>query len=226
MDESTSLDQDTGRVEVKINIEEGDLAFINRVIIQGNMRTRDIVIRRELRLNPGDRFDGGKLRRSRERLNNLGYFENVDFDIEDTDIHDEKDLVVQVKETKTGSFSFGGGFSTVDKVVGFVEVEQRNFDFANWPTFTGGGQRLRLRAETGSTRNNLLLNFTEPWIFDHPVSVGVDAFRTVRVKERDIGYSYDEEKVGGAIRFGKQFSEYVSGGVSYSFNTVRIENLE
>ena len=226
VDEATSLDQVTGEVEVKINIQEGGLAFINRVQIQGNTRTRDIVIRRELRLSPGDRFDGGKLRRSRERLNNLGYFEDVGFDIEDTDVSDKKDLVVQVKETKTGSFSFGGGFSTVDKVVGFVEVEQRNFDFTNWPTFTGGGQRLKLRAETGSTRNNLLLSFLEPWIFDHPVSGGFDAFRTQRDKESDVGYAYDEEKIGGDIHFGKQFSEYLSGSVMYKFEEVTIENLD
>jgi len=226
LDESTSLDQLTGQVEVKINIREGGLAYINRVDIQGNTRTRDIVIRRELRLEPGDRFDGGKLRRSRERLNNLGYFEDVGFDIKDTDSFDKKDLVIQVKETKTGSFSFGGGFSTVDQVVGFIEIEQRNFDFTSWPTFTGGGQRLRLRAETGSTRNNLLLSFTEPWIFDHPVSGGFDISRTERSKERDVGYAYDEEKVGGNVRLGKQFSEYLSGGVSYKFEEVTIENLD
>ncbi len=226
VDEATSLDQSTGKVEVKINIQEGGLAFINRVNIQGNTRTRDIVIRRELRLSPGDRFDGGKLRRSRERLNNLGYFEDVGFDIKDTDVSDKKDLVVQVKETKTGSFSFGGGFSTVDKVVGFIEVEQRNFDFTNWPTFTGGGQRLKVRAETGSTRNNLLFSFVEPWIFDHPVSGGFDIFRMQRDKESDVGYAYDEEKLGGDIHFGKQFTEYVSGKVMYKFEEVTIENLD
>ncbi len=226
VEEATSLDQNTGKVEVKINIEEGGLAFINRINIEGNTRTRDIVIRRELRLSPGDRFDGGKLRRSRERLNNLGYFEDVGFDIEDTDVHDKKDLAVQVKETKTGSFSFGGGFSTVDKIVGFIEVEQRNFDFTNWPTFTGGGQRLKLRAETGSTRNNLLLSFVEPWIFDHPVSGGFDIFRSIRDKESDVGYAYDEERVGGDIHFGKQFSEYLSGSVMYKFEEVTIENLD
>lgn len=226
VDESTSLDQRTGEVGVKINVLEGGLAFINRINIQGNTRTRDIVIRRELRLNPGERFDGGKLRRSRERLSNLGYFEDVGFDIKDTDVYDKKDLVVQVKETKTGSFSFGGGFSTVDQVVGFIEVEQRNFDFTNWPTFTGGGQQLKMRAETGSTRSNLLLSFTEPWIFDHPVSGGFDVFRTERDKERDVGYAYDEEKVGGGVRFGRQFSEYISGGISYKFETVTIENLD
>ena len=226
VDESTSLDQSSGEVEVKIKIREGGLAYIKRINIQGNTRTRDIVIRRELRLNPGDRFDGGKLRRSRERLNNLGYFEDVGFDIQDTDIHDEKNLVVQVKEAKTGSFSFGGGFSTVDQVVGFIEIEQRNFDFSNWPTFAGGGQQLRLRAETGSTRSNLLLSFTEPWIFDRPISGGFDVYRTERNKERDTGYAYDEEKVGGGLRFGKQFTEYVSGGVSYKIEEVTIENLD
>ncbi|MBN1870164.1 MAG: outer membrane protein assembly factor BamA [Candidatus Omnitrophica bacterium] len=226
VDETTSLDQTTGKVEVKVNIEEGGLAFINRINIEGNTRTRDIVIRRELRLNPGDRFDGGKLRRSRERLENLGYFEDIGFDIEDTDVSDKKDLVVQVKETKTGSFSFGGGFSTVDKIVGFIEVEQRNFDFTNWPTFTGGGQNLKLRAETGETRNNLLLSFVEPWIFDHPVSLGLDAFRTERDKESDVGYAYDEESVGGGISLGKQFSDYVSGKVAYKYRNVTIENLD
>jgi len=226
VDESTSLDQSSGEVEVKIKIKEGGLAYINRVNIQGNTRTRDIVIRRELRLNPGDRFDGGKLRRSRERLNNLGYFEDVGFDIQDTDIYDKKNLVVQVKEAKTGSFSFGGGFSTVDQVVGFVEIEQRNFDFSNWPTFTGGGQQLRLRAETGSTRSNLLLSFTEPWIFDRPISGGFDVYRTERNKERNIGYAYDEEKIGGGVRFGKQFTELVSAGVSYKMEEVTIENLD
>jgi outer membrane protein insertion porin family len=226
VDESTSLDQNTGKVGVKIKVQEGGLAYIKRINIEGNTRTRDIVIRRELRLSPGDRFDGGKLRRSRERLNNLGYFEDVGFDIEDTDEFDKKNLNVQVKEAKTGSFSFGGGFSTVDQVVGFIEVEQRNFDFSNWPTFTGAGQQLRLRAETGSTRSNLLLSFTEPWIFDRPISGGFDVYRTQRNKERDTGYAYDEEKVGGGVRFGKQFTELVSGGVSYKVEKVTIENLD
>lgn len=226
INESTSLDPDTGKVEIKLNVEEGSLAYVEQVKIQGNTRTRDIVIRRELRLNPGDRFDGGKLRRSKERLNNLGYFEDVSFDIEDTLRHDWKDLVVQIKEAKTGSFSFGGGFSTVDKVLGFIEIEQRNFDFANWPTFTGGGQNLRLRAETGSTRNDLLLSFTEPWLFDYPVSGGFDVFRTERNRARDVGFAYDETRVGGNIRLGKQFSEYTNGRVLYRNEKVTIGNLE
>ncbi|MCA9398868.1 MAG: outer membrane protein assembly factor BamA, partial [Candidatus Omnitrophica bacterium] len=211
VNESTSLDPETGKVAVRIDIDEGGLAYIEQIKIQGNTRTRDIVIRRELKMLPGDRFDGAKLRRSKDRLNNLGYFEEVGFDIEDTDTYDRKDLVVQVKEAKTGTFSFGGGFSTVDQVVGFIEIQQRNFDFTNWPTFTGGGQQLTLRAETGSNRNNYRLSFTEPWIFDHPVSGGFDIYKTERDRDDDTGYAYDEERTGGGIRFGKQFTEYVSG---------------
>jgi len=224
--EATSLDPQTGKVEVKIDIAEGDLAYIEQIKIQGNTRTRDIVIRRELKMYPGDRFDGAKLRRSKERLNDLGYFEDVNFDIEDTDVSDRKDLVVQVKEAKTGTFSFGGGFSTVDEIVGFVEVQQRNFDFTNWPTFTGGGQQLTLRAETGSTKNNYRLSFTEPWIFDHPVSGGFDIFRSERDREEDTGYAYDEQRTGGRIRFGKQFTEYVSGRTYYKREQVEIDNFE
>ncbi len=226
VNESTALNPSTGKVAIKIDITEGGLAFIDKVKIQGNTRTRDIVIRRELKMYPGDRFDGAKLRRSKEKLNNLGYFEDVSFDLEDASAFDRKDLVVQVKEAKTGSFSFGGGFSTVDRVVGFVEVEQRNFDITNWPTFTGGGQRLQLRAETGSTKNNLLLSFTEPWIMDYPISGGFDLYRSERDRERDVGFSYDEEKAGGDIRLGKRFTDYVSGTVSYKFEEVTIENFE
>lgn len=224
--DTTSLDPATGLVDVKIDIMEGSLAYVDKIKIQGNTRTRDIVIRRELRISPGERFDGEKLKRSKERLNNLGYFDDVGFDIEDTDQNDKKDLVVQVKEAKTGSFSFGGGFSTVDKVIGFIEIEQKNFDFANWPTFTGGGQNLKLRAETGSTRNNLLLSFTEPWLFDYPVSAGFDAFRTERDREQDIGYAYSEKRVGGNVRLGKEFSEYITGRVSFRREIVTIEDLE
>ena len=224
--EAAALNPSSGEVDVKIDVVEGGLAYIEMINIQGNMRTRDIVIRRELRMQPGDRFDGANLRRSKERLHNLGYFEDVSFDIEDTDVYDRKNLVVQVKEAKTGKFSFGGGFSTVDKIVGFIEIEQRNFDFTNWPSFTGGGQNLVLRAETGSTKNNLLLSFTEPWLFDYPISGGFDAFLTQRDKEKDIGYAYDEERVGGNIRFGKQFSEFNTGTVMYRREIIEIKNLD
>ncbi|MBP9855429.1 MAG: outer membrane protein assembly factor BamA, partial [Candidatus Omnitrophica bacterium] len=224
--ESTSLDPKSGTVGVKIDIEEGGLAYIEKVRIEGNTRTKDQVIRRELKMYPGDRFDGEQLRKSKERLNQLEYFEDVSFDIEDTETADRKDLVVQVKEAKTGTFSFGGGFSTVDKIVGFIDVEQRNFDAMNWPTFTGGGQHLELRAETGSSRSSYRLSFTEPWMFGYPVSGGFDLFRTERDREQDTGYAYDEKRTGGILRLGKRFSDIYSGNVSYKLEQVDIGNFE
>ena len=105
-------------------------------------------------------------------------------------------------------------------------MEQRNFDFANWPTFTGGGQDLELRFEGGSTRTNSRLSFTEPWLFDYPVSGGFDAFRTQRFKDNDIGYAYDEERLGGRIRFGKQLTEYISSTLDFESQQTTIENLD
>ncbi len=225
VDESASLGE-TGKVDLTFDIQEGGIAYINKIKIQGNSQTRDIVVRRELRMYPGDQFDGVKLRRSKERLNNLGYFEEVGFDIDDTAQEDQKDLIVDVKEAKTGSFSFGGGYSTVDQLMGFVEIEQRNFDFANWPTFTGGGQRLSARVEMGSSKNTQTLSFTEPWWFDYPVSAGFDLYRIAHERDDDTGYAYDQERVGLRLRAGKELSEYVYLSGYYRIENVDINNVD
>jgi len=226
IEESTSFNTTTAKVDVKISIKEGKLAYINKIKIQGNAHTRDIVIRRELRMYPGDQFDGTKLRTSKQRLKDLGYFEDVGYDIEDTGQEDLKDLVVQVKEAKTGSFSFGGGYSTVDKLVGFVEVEQKNFDISNWSSFSGGGQDLRLRAQIGSSQRNFLLSFTEPWLFDHPVSAGFDAYYTVNLKDGSTGFSYDQKTTGGDLRLGKSFNDHFSVGSVYRLEQIKISSLD
>lgn len=224
--EATSFNFESGRVDVKVAIIEGKLAYVDKIKIQGNTNTRDIVIRRELRMYPGDQFDGAKLRKSKERLRNLGYFEDVGYDIEDTDQENQKDLVVQVKEAKTGSFSFGGGYSTVDKLVGFIELEQKNFDIANWPSLTGGGQDLRIRGELGSSRQNAELSFTEPWLFDYPISGGFDVFITSLLKDSSTGYAYDERRTGGDLRLGKNFNDHFNMGGYYRLEQIKISNLD
>ena len=221
----TLLNLQTDRVDITYNVVEGEVCYVNKVNIKGNTKTKDIVIRRELRLFPGDRYDGAKLRRSKERLYNLGFFEDITFDVEDTKATDKKDMVVEVKESKTGELSFGGGFSSIDKVIGFIEVEQRNFDLFNFPTFTGDGQDLKLRAELGSVRKNYLLSWTEPWIFDYPLSFGFDLYASERNRSGSTGYAYDEERQGGAIRFAKEFTEYVKGDLVYRIEAVDISDL-
>lgn len=222
--ESTLVNPDTGRVDITYSITENQIVYVDKIKVRGNIKTKDVVIRREMRLHPGDRFDGEKLRRSKERLTNLGYFEEVSYDTEDTQAAEKKNLVVDVKESKTGAFSFGGGYSTVDQFVGFVEVEQKNFDWKNWPYFTGAGQDLKVRASIGSTSNGFELSFTEPWMFDYPVSFGFDLYRRTHERDTDSGYGYDEKVTGGDIRLGKEISEYLRGDIMYRLDEVDLSN--
>lgn len=226
--EAFSLNSQTSRVDIGYNIVENQITYVDKIKVRGNIKTKDIVIRREMRIHPGDRFDGEKLRRSKERLQNLGFFEDIGYDTEDTDVSDQKDLIVDVKETKTGAFSFGGGYSTVDSFVGFVEVEQKNFDWKNWPYFTGAGQNLKLRASIGTLSNGpgLDLSFTEPWLFDYPVSFGFDAYRRTHKRDSDVGYGYDEGVTGGDLRLGKELSEYLRGDLVYRFDSMDISNVD
>jgi len=223
--EATSVNTYTGRVDIVYNIFENEIAYIDKINIRGNVKTRDVVIRRELRIYPGDRFDGEKLKRSKERLQNLGFFEDISYDTEDTNAPNKKDLVVDVKESKTGAFSFGGGYSTVDQFVGFVEIEQKNFDWKNWPYFTGAGQDLRFRASTGTISNGFEFSFTDPWVFDYPVSFGFDAYKRSHKRDEDVGYGYDEDVTGGDLRLGKELSEYLRTDLMYRYDRIEIKNI-
>ncbi|MDD5166854.1 MAG: outer membrane protein assembly factor BamA [Candidatus Omnitrophica bacterium] len=223
--ENTSLNPASGRVDIVYNIRENGIAYVDKIRVRGNIKTKDIVVRREMRIKPGDKFDGEKLRRSKERLQNLGFFEEISYDTQDTSEPDKKDLVVEVKESKTGAFSFGGGYSTVDEFVGFVEIEQKNFDWKNWPYFTGDGQDLRFRASIGSVTNEFDLSFTEPWMFDYPVAFGFDAYRRTHKRDTDVGYGYDEKITGGDLRLNKELSEYVRGSLTYRLDSINIENI-
>ncbi|MDD5130564.1 MAG: outer membrane protein assembly factor BamA [Candidatus Omnitrophica bacterium] len=222
--ESTLVNTDTGRVDITYDIVENQVVYVDKIKVRGNIKTKDIVIRREMRIHPGEKFDGEKLRRSKERLTNLGYFEEISYDTEETPVPDKKNLVVDVKESKTGAFSFGGGYSTVDQFVGFVEVEQKNFDWKNWPYFTGAGQNLKVRASIGNLSNGFDLSFTEPWMFDYPVSFGFDLYRRMHDRDTDTGYGYDETVTGGDLRLGRELSEYLRGDLTYRLDQIKISN--
>lgn len=224
--ETTSVNSYTSRVDISYNIIENQIAYVDKIKIRGNIKTRDVVIRRELRIHPTDRFDGDKLRRSKERLQNLGFFDEVSYDTLETSATNKKDLIVEVKEAKTGAFSFGGGYSTVDQLVGFIEIEQKNFDWKNWPYFTGAGQNLKLRASTGTLSSGFELSFTNPWVFDYPVSFGFDAYKRTHKKDEDVGYGYDENVTGGDLRLGKEISEYLRADLMYRLDSIEIKNVD
>ncbi|MBI2094061.1 MAG: outer membrane protein assembly factor BamA [Candidatus Omnitrophica bacterium] len=219
------LDDATKRVNLAYHVRENDLVYVHRIDVRGNLRTKDTVVRRELRIHPGEAFNGAKIRKSLDRLYNLGYFEEVNVETEATETPDHEDLIVQVKETKTGSFSFGGGFSSVDRLIGLVEVEQRNFDWRNFPHFTGAGQDLRFRAEVGSVRRFFDLSFTEPWLMGHPVSFGLDLYNRTRLRSSSLGLGFEEEQRGGGLRFGREFADWINMGLSYQLFRTDISDV-
>ncbi|MFZ2603338.1 MAG: outer membrane protein assembly factor BamA [Candidatus Omnitrophota bacterium] len=222
VEEAASLNTKSGRIDIVYKITENQVAYVDKIKVKGNAKTKDIVIRRELRIMPGDKFDGDKLKRSKERLQNLGFFEDVSYDTEETPVPNKKNLVVDVRESKTGSFSFGGGYSTVDQLVGFLEIEQKNFDWKNFPYFTGAGQNLKARASFGSLSDGFQLSFTEPWVFDYPVSFGFDGYKTTHKRESGSGYGYDEDVIGGDVRLGKEISEYLNTSLTYRCDQIKI----
>ena len=208
-------------MDVTYNIDEGQQARIEKIEIRGNTKTKDIVIRRELKIAPGEVFNGEKLKKSRQKLNNLGYFEEVTYSTTPGSAPNKKNLIINVKETKTGEVSFGAGYSSIDKFIGFVELRQRNFDWRNFPAFTGDGQDLSIRAEFGSKRKYYDLSFTEPWVFNRPISFGFDLYN--RYSQRD---TYDEERLGGDIRLGRRFGDYLSLNGMYKLEKVNISDIE
>jgi outer membrane protein insertion porin family len=215
----------TDRMDLRYGIVSHDEVYVGKINVIGNTRTRDKVVRRELRVYPGEKYDGKMLKKSKERIYNLGFFEDVYFDTLPTKEGDVKDLNVTVKETKTGEFSFGGGYSSVDAFLGFAQIRQRNFDLLNFPTFTGGGQDLTIRAEMGSARTNYFLSWTDPWIFDYPFLFGFDFYRQENDRFRDSGWGYDETRWGGSLRLGKELTDEIGTGLVYNLEEVEIGNI-
>lgn len=187
-----------GDVDVRFAVREGRLTYVNDVIIRGNSVTKDKVIRRELLVYPGERFDGVRTRKSESRLRGLNYFSNVNAYDEPTSVSNRSDLVFDVEEQRTGQFTAGAGFSSIDQLIGFAEVSQGNFDAHGWP-FLGGGQKIKLRAEVGSRREDYSISFVEPWFLDRKLSLGVDLYsQRVRVTDPD----YETLRQGGALSLG------------------------
>ncbi|MFA5008722.1 MAG: outer membrane protein assembly factor BamA [Candidatus Omnitrophota bacterium] len=225
IDPTTLLNPETQKIDVIYKIVENQVAYIERIDIKGNIKTKDKVIRRELRFYPKERFDGKAVKKSKEKLENLGFFEEVRFDTEPGTKPDEVNLTVDVKEAKTGHLSFGGGYSSIEEFVGFVEIRQTNFDYTNFSTFSGGGQDLSLYGSLGSLTNRYELSFTNPWIFDRPYSFGFDAYKKGHKQDEDVGYGYSEDIVGGDLRLGKNFTEDLKGQISYRYDRVKISDV-
>jgi len=212
--------RESGAADITFVVREGNLASIRNIFIDGNTRTKDVVIRRELLVVPGDVYDEVRVRRSELRLRNLGYFSGVRRYHLNTSIPEQKDLVFEVDEQPTGRFMLGVGFSSIDKAMGYVEFFQGNFDIKHPWNFTGGGQKLKLRAEFGSRRKNYELLIVEPWFLDRRLRLGLDLYRS------EVDYSdYDVERTGGAISLGAPVFRTVKGEIKYRLERVGLRDF-
>ena len=209
-----------GTMDLVYEIQEGQKAFVEKIDIKDSEKTKDKVIRRELAIYPGEFFDTTRVKLSKDRLEGLNYFEKVEPRPEDTDVPDRKNLVIGVEEKNTGNFTLGAGLSSVDSVVGFVEVSQANFDLFKPPTFTGAGQKFRLRAQVGTKRQDYQISFVEPWFLDRKLALGVDLYHRELnfVSRRDL---YEETRTGGSLSLTRAlWSDFLIGKVSYTLENV------
>ncbi len=182
------------RVNIAFKIDQGELVSFNRIKIQGNSRTRDNVIRRDLAVEEGGVYDSKAIRTSTKRLQRLGYFEDVTVIPQETMNNDQMDVMVAVKEKPTGQFSIGAGYSSSDKLMFMGEISEDNF--------LGLGTRLAFAANLSAVSNKFNLSYTDPRIFDSNVSAGIDAFNW----EREYT-DYTKGATGGGLRFGHKLFE-------------------
>jgi outer membrane protein insertion porin family len=215
---------DTGTMDVVYEIAESEKMKIGRIDIKGNVRTKDTVIRRELAVSPGETFDMVRVRRSKNRLMQTGFFERVDTRPEDSDVPNEKNLIVGVEEKNTGQFTVGAGFSSVESFVGYVEVYQGNFDLFKWPTFTGAGQKFRAKLALGTLRQDYEVSFIEPWFLDRKLSLGVDLYYKEIAFYSDL---FDQRQAGGRLSLTRALgSDFLIGSVSYTPEVIGILRVD
>ena len=208
-----------GRIDVHYKIEEGIPSFVERINIVGNSRTKDKVIRREVLIAPGDVLNSVRVETTKKRLDNLGYFSKVETYPDDTGVPGRKDLLIQVEEKRTGSLNFGAGFSTIDNLVGFVELTQGNFDLMNWPNFTGAGQKFRTRIQYGTRRKDFVMSLTEPYFMDRRLSLGGDIFYS----EADFLSSiYSQRNYGFSLTTRKAIGAFMSVSLQYRLDRTEI----
>ncbi len=202
-------------IDLTYNIAEGPKVYVERINIFGNLRTMDDVIRREFKLAEGDAYSSSKLKRTEQRLNNLGYFDKVAIDRKPGSSPDKTVLDVEVKEKSTGEISFGAGYSTSDGPIADFGIREKNL--------LGRGQELRLKAQVGGKRQQYDLGFTEPYFLDRELEAGVDLFKTLENYQDNS--SFDRSTVGGTLRLGYNLTEHFKHQLHYTLENTDISNI-
>ncbi|MBC7950332.1 MAG: outer membrane protein assembly factor BamA [Rhodospirillaceae bacterium] len=209
-------DRDNKTINITYDIAEGPRVYVERIDISGNVRTLDKVIRREFKLVEGDAFNTAKLRRSRQRVKDLNFFEKAEVtNVPSETAPDRTVIKVDVQEKSTGELSFGVGWSTVAGPLVEVSMRERNL--------LGRGQDVRATASVGTKQNQMVFSFTEPYFLDRQLAAGFDVFATTRKLQRES--SYDSNSLGGSLRAGYQISENLRQDWKYTLKRDQVENV-
>lgn len=212
----TDIQRAETTVNVTLEITEGRQAYINRIEITGNARTRDKVIRREIPLVEGNVFNSTLLQYARRNLQNLGYFEDVKVDTKRAAIEDRVDVTVDVKEKPTGAFTIGGGFSSVDGAIGVASIAQNNI--------FGLGKRASITAQIGQHTNRGTAVYTDPHFLDTDFLLEPKVYASnTRGRQTDLGFNQANE--GGALTVGHHVVEAIFGSVTYTYERIRIKDV-
>ena len=212
----TDMRRDERIVHVSMEITEGRQAFLNRIEIVGNARTRDKVIRREIALIEGDVFNSALLKRSRENLEKIGFFEEVKVETRRGTAQDQVDVVVDLKEKPTGAFTIGGGYSSVDGLIAAVSISQNNL--------FGYGKRATVAFQYGQNANRFNLVYTDPHFWDSDFLMEARGFKTTTNYQSSIGYNTDT--TGVVLSVGHMLFGQVFGLMSYTLENVVINDLQ
>lgn len=203
-------------IDITYSVEPGEIYRAGEIKITGNTRTKDKVIRREIEIEPSDTLTSDGFRKSYNNLFDLNYFDSINIYPEFISLPNTANIVVDVAEKeKTGIFLIGGGYSSVDDIIGVISIQQTNFDVANPWSFSGGGQNMTISLEMGTEARNYTLSFTEPYFMDKPISVGPDIYRS-----RRLWNDYTEQRTGINLRAGRRWDK-LSFGLA-----ARTENIE
>lgn len=204
-------------VKITFSVAEGEKVFVNKINITGNSRTLDKVIRREFRIKEGDAFNASKLRRSKQRVENLDYFEKVD--LKTVPVYGQSgktDILMDVAEKATGSFSVGVGWSSYDGLLFDTGIQERNI--------LGTGNTLGLNLMLSEREQQYTVGLTNPYFMDKNLLAGVDVFHTTLDNE-DYS-SYKSTTTGGAVRFGWNYTDYLRQSVRYTLQEDEVRDVE
>ena len=207
-----SKDEKEHTTVVKYKVFPGDKVYIRDVVISGNTRTLDRVVRREIFLAPGDLYNLTDMKDSKSALMRTGYFENVVID-ERRVSENQMDLVVNVKEAQTGNIMVGGGYSSYDGIIFNASINDRNI--------FGSGLSVGLSTDLSKHRTNFNFNITNPRIWDSEYSAGFNIYNSEYES-----YDYTEKRFGGSITFGRQIARYWHASVMYQYYSTSMSDLD